>query len=54
MASVGMAADGGQGRGDYKSSDTYAPGDARLPKALGATITRKGKIKTVAAKKKAR
>ena len=51
MASVGMAADGGQGGGDYKSSDTYAPGDARLPKALGATITRKGKIKKKRKKK---
>ena len=39
LAGVGMAATGGQGGGDYSSSDTYAPGDARLPKVLGATIT---------------
>jgi len=45
MASVGMAATGGQGGGDYNDSDTYAPGDARLPKALGTTISRKGKVK---------
>ena len=51
MASVGMAADGGQGGGDYKASDTYAPGDARLPKALGATINRKGKVKKKRKKK---
>ena len=28
--------------GDINSGDTYAPGDARLPKALGAVQTRKG------------
>ena len=28
--------------GDVNSGDTYAPGDARLPKALGAVQTRKG------------
>jgi len=27
---------------DISSGDTYAPGDARLPKALGAVQTRKG------------
>jgi len=51
MASVGMAADGGQGGGDYNTSDTYATGDARLPKVLGATITRKGKVKKKRKKK---
>ena len=30
---------------EYKSDDTYAPGDARKPTVLGSTITRKGKIK---------
>ena len=28
--------------GQINSADTYAPGDARLPKALGAVQTRKG------------
>ena len=45
MASVGMAMDGGQGGGEYKDGDTYAPGDSRLPKVLGSTIKRKGKVK---------
>ena len=45
MASVGMAMDGGQGGGEYADGDTYAPGDNRLPKVLGATIKRKGKVK---------
>ena len=45
MASVGMAATGGQGGGEYTDDDTFAPGDARLPKVLGDTITRKGKVK---------
>jgi len=45
MASVGMAMDGGQGGGKYEDGDTYAPGDARLPKVLGSTIKRKGKVK---------
>ena len=45
VGSVGMAPSGGQGGGDYNNSDTYAPGDARRPKVLGATITRKGKVK---------
>ena len=44
-ASAGMAADGGQGGGDYEASDTYAPGDNRIPKVLGSTIKRKGKVK---------
>ena len=30
--------------GDISSGDTYAPGDARLPKALGAVQTRKGTV----------
>ena len=29
----------------YKDSDSYAPDDARTPKVLGATLTRKGKTK---------
>lgn len=45
MASVGMAMDGGQGGGEFKDGDTYAPGDSRLPKVLGSTIKRKGKVK---------
>ena len=36
---------GGTTDGEHSSSDTYAPGDARLPKVLGATISRKGKVK---------
>ena len=51
MASAGMAMDGGQGGEEYTDGDTYAPGDARLPKVLGSTITRKGKVKK---KKKAK
>ena len=45
VASAGMSPTGGQGGGDFQASDTYAPGDARLPKVLGATIKRKGKVK---------
>jgi hypothetical protein len=51
MASVGMAAGGGQGGGEHTDGDTYAPEDCRLPKVLGATIKRKGKVKK---KKKAK
>ena len=51
MASVGMAMAGGQGGGEHTDSDTYAPGDFRLPKVLGSTINRKGKVKK---KKKAK
>jgi len=51
MASAGMVMDGGQGGGEYTDGDTYAPGDARVPKVLGSTITRKGKVKK---KKKAK
>jgi hypothetical protein len=51
VASAGMAATGGQGGGDFQASDTYAPGDARLPKVLGATIKRKGKVKKKRKKK---
>jgi len=36
----------------YKSDDTYAPGDARTPKVLGSTITRKGKLKKKKRKKR--
>ena len=35
----------------YNNDDTYATGDARLPKVLGATIKRKGKIKKKRKKK---
>ena len=51
MASVGMAMGGGQGGGEYADGDTYAPEDCRLPKVLGSTIKRKGKVKK---KKKAK
>ena len=44
-ASAGVAAGGGQGGGDYEASDTYAPGDARMPKVLGKLIRRKKKKK---------
>jgi hypothetical protein len=50
-ASAGMAADGGQGGGDYKASDTYATGDNRNifgTQSLSGTpdiVTRKGKAK---------
>jgi len=52
MASAGMAMSGGQGAGEYTDGDTYAPDDARLPKVLGSTINRKGKVKKVKKKKK--
>ncbi|MDE0586482.1 MAG: hypothetical protein OSB63_07670 [Planctomycetota bacterium] len=45
MASVGMASSGGQGGGEYADGDTYAPEDNRLPKILGCTIKRQGKVK---------
>ena len=54
MASAGMAMDGGQGGGEYTDGDTYAPGDARLPKVLGSTIKREGKVKKIKKKKKAK
>jgi len=44
-ASAGVAASGGQGGGDYEAGDTYAPGDARMPKVLGKIIKRKKKKK---------
>jgi len=50
-ASVGVGADGGQGGGDFDAGDTYAPGDYRLPKVLGATIKREGKVKKKRKKK---
>ena len=50
-ASAGMAATGGQGGGDFNAGDTYAPGDYRLPKVLGSTIKRKGKVKKKRKKK---
>jgi hypothetical protein len=37
---------------DIKSGDTYAPGDARVPKALGAVQTRKGSTGKKKKKKK--
>jgi len=52
VSSAGIAPTGGQGGGDYNDSDTYASGDARLPKALGATISRKGNLKKKKKKKK--
>ena len=51
VASAGMAATGGQGGGDFHAGDTYAPGDYRLPKVLGATIKRKGKVRKKRKKK---
>ena len=57
LAGVGMAATGGQGGGDYSSSDTYAPGDARnifgTPSLSGNPdiVTRKGKVKKKRKKK---
>jgi len=45
LASAGMEPSGGQGGGDFNSSDTYNPGDAKLAKVLGATVKRKGKVK---------
>jgi len=44
-ATANMGASGGQGGGDYEDSDTYAPGDARIPKVLGKLIKRKKKKK---------
>ena len=52
VASVSMDATGAQGAGDYTTADTYAPGDARMPKVLGATIKREGKVKKKRKKKK--
>ena len=52
VASAGMGATGAQGAGEFTTADTYAPGDARLPKVLGATIKRKGKVKTKRKKKR--
>ena len=51
MASVGMAAGGAQGAGDFQTSDTYAPGDYRIPKVFGAAIKRKGKLREKRKKK---
>ena len=52
VGSAGMAATGSQGAGGYQSGDTYAPEDCRLPKVLGATIKRQGKVKKKRKKKK--
>ncbi len=52
VASANMAATGGQGAGEYNSTDTYQPNDARIPEVLGATITRKGKVKKEKKKRK--
>ena len=57
IASVGMGATGGQGGGDYNSSDTYATGDNRnifgTPSLSGNPdiVTRKGKVKKKRKKK---
>ena len=48
VADAGLAGDADF---SYNSGDTYAPGDARLPKVLGATIKRKGKVKKKRKKK---
>ena len=48
VADAGLAGDADF---SYNSGDTYAPGDARIPKALGATISRKGKVKKKRKKK---
>ena len=45
VTSANIAPTGGQGDGEFTTADTYAPGDARLPKVLGATIKRQGKVK---------
>jgi hypothetical protein len=45
VSSAGIAPTGGQGGGDYADSDTYAPGDARMPKVLGKITKRKKKKK---------
>ena len=49
VADAGLAGDADFA---YNSGDTYAPGDARVPKVLGATISRKGKVKKKKKKKK--
>ena len=51
VASANIGPTGGQGGGEFTTGDTYAPGDARLPKPLGATITRKNKVKKKRKKK---
>jgi len=48
VADAGLAGDADF---SYNSGDTYAPGDARIPKVLGSTITRKGKVKKKRKKK---
>lgn len=48
VADAGLAGDADF---SYNSGDTYAPGDARIPKALGATLSRKGKVKKKRKKK---
>jgi len=52
VTSANIAPTGAQGTGEFTTADTYAPGDARLPKVLGATIKRGGKIKKKKGKKK--
>tara|TARA_R110002020_G_scaffold629_4_gene3174 strand:- start:123 stop:350 length:228 start_codon:yes stop_codon:yes gene_type:complete len=52
VGSAGMGAGGAQGGGEYTTADTYSPGDARLPKVMGATIKRGGKVKKKRKKKK--
>ena len=48
VADAGLA---GTADFSYNNSDTYAPGDARLPKVLGASISRKGRVKKKRKKK---
>ena len=52
VASANIGPTGAQGAGDFTTADSYAPGDARMPKILGDTITRKGKAKKKRKKKK--
>jgi len=52
VASAGIGSTGAQGAGEFTTADTYAQGDARLPKVLGATIKRQGKVKKRQKKKK--
>jgi hypothetical protein len=51
VASANVGPTAGQGGGDFTTADTYAPGDARLPKVMGATIKREGKAKKKRKKK---
>ena len=50
-ASAGVAGEAGFAPNDSTSSDSYAPGDARVPKVLGKVQTRIKKKKKKKAKK---